>query len=62
MRLKTRDWFALLASSLFLGYAIYSFQNPNTSSENVANIATTVMQKFTGIVATAANAIHIIIN
>ncbi|MGR6760395.1 hypothetical protein ACU1JV_00935 [Paenibacillus sp. T2-29] len=62
MRLKTNDWFAFLAGSLFLGYAMYSFKNPDTSSENVANIATTVMQKFTGIVATLANAIHIIIN
>lgn len=62
MRLKTRDWFCILMGSLFIGYAIYSFQNPDTSSENAANIITTVMQKFTQIVTIAANVIHIIIN
>lgn len=62
MRLKTKDCFALLGGSLILGYTIYSFQNPNTSSEQVANIASAVMQKLIGVIATSANLTHIVIN
>lgn len=62
MRLNTRNWFDLLGASSFLGYAIYSFQNPDTSSEHVANVAFAVMQKLIGAIATVANASHIVIN
>ncbi|MMZ71639.1 hypothetical protein D1872_351370 [compost metagenome] len=62
MRLNTRNWFAFLGASSFLGYAIYSFQNPDTSSEHVANVAFVVMQKLIGAIASVANASHIVIN
>ncbi|KZE65132.1 hypothetical protein AV545_04200 [Paenibacillus jamilae] len=62
MRLNIKNWLALLGASLFLGYTIYSFQNPDTSSEHVANIASGVMQKLIGAIATVANATHIVIN
>ncbi|WP_311078242.1 hypothetical protein [Paenibacillus polymyxa] len=62
MRLNTKNCFALLGASLILGYTIYSIQNPDTSSEQVANIASVVMQKLIGVVATAANVTHIIID
>ncbi|MGV6935979.1 hypothetical protein ACWA2B_10735 [Paenibacillus sp. CMM36] len=62
MRLKTKDWFAFLVGCLFLGYAIYSFQNPDASSENVASVMTTGMKKLIDIVAIAANKIHMVIN
>ncbi|APB76466.1 hypothetical protein PPYC2_16515 [Paenibacillus polymyxa] len=60
--MNIKNWFALLGASLFLGYTIYSFQNPDTSSENVANITAAVMQKLIGVIATTANLTHIVIN